>query len=550
MTEPSRALTDRSADASALPMSDAMPRAGRMAALVAGGILVSRLVGFVRTWFIARYLGASGASDAYTMALKIPNSLRNLLGEGTLSAAFVPVYSGLLAQGNERGARVLANALLGVLLAAVSVMTLIGIAAAPWLTVVLAPGFDPERAALTTRMIRVLFPMAGLMVLSGWCLGVQNSHRRFFRSYASAAMWSVTQIALLAVWGPREADMTQLAWYLAWSTLAGSLLQVAVQWPEVWRLLDGVRPQWSMDNANVRQVVRNLGPAIAALGVVQVSGFADGFIASFLPDGSVAVLGFAHQLMLLPVALFGISVSASSLPELSRIGSDGATPQAIDAVVQRLRDGWTRILFYIVPSAIALVLFGDLIVGIVLRSGQFGAREQQLVHAMLMAYAGASATFASNRLWTTSFHAMQDYRTPLRGSLISVVVTVSASAALALPWRTYPLAVAGIAVGAALGSWANFAWLFVRLQRTLVPIVDRSVRRGVARIGVCTMLGAGAGIGVRLGLADSSRYLQGAAVLTMYGSAYLLLMWWMGSGEAARLLHLAPRRRTPPQSAG
>ncbi len=521
----------------------AAPRAGRMAALVAAGILVSRLVGFVRTWFIARYLGASGASDAYTMALKIPNSLRNLLGEGTLSAAFVPVYSGLLAQDNERGARVLANALLGVLLAAVAALTLLGIVAAPWLTFVLAPGFDAERAALTTRMIRILFPMAAFMVLSGWCLGVQNSHRRFFRSYASAAMWSITQIGLLAVWGPREASMTELAWYLAWATLAGSILQVAVQWPEVWRLLGGVRPVWSLENQHVRRVVRNLGPAITALGVVQVSGFADGFIASFLPDGSVAVLGFAHQLMLLPVAIFGISVSASSLPELSRIGSVGATPLAVDAVVRRLRDGWMRILFYIVPSAVALALFGDLIVGIVLRSGQFGAREQQLVHAMLIAYAAALVTFASNRLWTTSFHAMQDYRTPLRGSLISVVVTVVASAAFALPWRSNPLAVAGIALGAALGSWVNFAWLWRALQSRLVPLVDAAVRQSVVRIGLSTVVSAALGVVCRTVLADFHRYVQGGAVLALFGGAYLLLMWGMGSAEAARLLRLTPRRR-------
>ncbi len=521
---------------------------GRAAGLVGAGILVSRLTGFVRTWFIARFLGLSDENDAYMMALRIPNALRNLFGEGTLAAAFVPVYSGLLARGDERAARTLANALLGVLLVGVSVLTLLGIAAAPWLTALFAPGFDPVRAELTTRMIRVLFPMAGLMVLSGWCLGVQNSHRRFFVSYASAAMWSVAQILLLVVGGPRAASLTELAWWLAWATLAGAALQVATQLPEVWRLAGPLRPTVSLQADGVRTTLRNIVPVVGALGVVQLSGFADGFIASFLPSGSVTALGYANQLMLLPVALFGIAVSASSLPELARDRSALDAAEAATALRERVRSGWLRILFHVVPSAVVFMAFGDLVIGMVLRSGAFGLDDQRLVHATLAAYAVALASFSSNRLFSATFHAMQDYRTPLRLSMVSVTVTVVSAAALSLPWRDRPMAVAGIALGAALGSWVNFALLTSRLRRTLGSLDAPVVRVTFRRILVATAIAAALAAVPRVLLGGQHRWVQGPVVLGVFSLCYLGVSWWAGSAEAARWLRLPVRQRREEQS--
>jgi putative peptidoglycan lipid II flippase len=515
---------------------------GRAAGLVAAGILVSRLAGFVRTWFAARYLGAGAAQDAYTMALRVPNAMRNLLGEGTLSAAFVPVYSALLARDDTRGARALANALLGVLLLCVSALTLLGIALAPVLTQVLAAGFDAERAALTTRLIRVLFPMAGLMVLSGWCLGIQNAHRRFFLSYASAAMWSLAQIVLLAGWGTRAASMTQLAWWLAWATLAGAVLQVAVQLPEVWRLAGPIRPQFAGVSGDVRTVLRNLVPVIGTLGVVQLSGFADSFIAAYLAEGSVSVLSFANQLMLLPVALFGIAVSASSLPELARDQAALADDAVRRAVQTRVSDGWVRILFYIVPSAVVFIAFGDLVVGMLLRSGAFGAREQQLVHGTLAAYAVGLVAFSSNRLFATVFHARQDYRSPLRFSMVSVFVSIASAAGLAWTFRAHPLAVAGIALGAAVGAWVNFALLRQRLGRELGGLLSAGASRAVWRVLGATASAAAAAALVRPFTRAWHQWLAGPLVLGSFAVVYLLVSWWFGSGEAARWLRLRARR--------
>ncbi len=520
--------------------------AGRAAGLVAAGILVSRLTGLVRTKLIAHFLGSSAENDAYNMALRIPNALRNLFGEGTLSAAFVPVYSALLGRGEERESKALANALLGVLLVGVSVLTLVGIVAAPWLTAVLAAGFTAEKAELTTRLMRVLFPMAGLMVISGWCLGVQNSHRRFFISYASAALWSVTQIVLLAGWGARASSMVELAWWLSWATLAGAVLQVSVQLPEVWRLAGPIVPRLTSGNRDVALVLRNLVPVIGALGVVQLSGFADGFIAAFLADGSVSTLSYANQLMLLPVAMFGIAVSASSLPELSR-DSGAATDVAAqaaqrEAIRARVQNGWVRILFYVVPSAIVFIVFGDLVIGVLLTSGAFGLEEQRLVHATLAAYAVGLVAFSSNRLFATVFHAGQDYRTPLRYSMVSVTVSVVAAAALAYAFRAQALAVAGIALGAAIGSWVNFTLLSSRVRKRFGVLLDVAATGVVRRISALTFAATLVSSAVRYLLPPMHRYVEAPVVIGVFSIVYLLGSWWFGSSEASRWLRLAPRR--------
>jgi len=519
--------------------------AGRSAGLVGAGILVSRLTGLVRTKLIAHFLGSGAENDAYSMALRVPNALRNLLGEGTLSAAFVPVYSAMLGRGDARGAKTLANALLGVLLVGVSVLTLAGIVAAPWLTAVLAAGFPAESAELTTRLMRVLFPMAGLMVISGWCLGVQNSHRRFFISYASAALWSVAQIVLLAGWGARASSMVELAWWLSWATLAGAALQVSVQLPEVWRLAGPLRPTLQSANHDVMPVLRNLLPVIGALGVVQLSGFADGFIAAFLAEGSVSNLGYANQIMLLPAALFGIAVSASSLPELSRASTAAVDPVELaaqrEAVRVRVRNGWMRILFYVVPSAIVFMVFGDLVIGVLLRSGKFGLQEQTLVHATLAAYAVGLVGFSSNRLFATVFHAMQDYQTPLRFSMISVAVSIGCAAALAYVFRSHALAVAGVALGATIGSWVYFGLLTGRIRSRFGALLDQAARSVVGRIVVLSTVATVVSVAVRLSLPPLHRYAEATVVLGVFALVYLLGSWWFGSAEASRWLRLAPR---------
>ena len=521
------------------PRPDPAPEASgaRSASVVFAGILISRLLGLVRQMLFARYFATSAEADAFTAASKIPNLLRNLLGEGTLSASFVPVYSRLLERRDEAGARALAAAVLGLLLTGVSALTLVGIATAPILTTVFAPGFDPARAELTTRLTRVLFPMTALMVLSGWCLGVQNSHRRFFWSYASAALWSIAQIVLLLWWGDAAASLSQLAWWLAWATLAGSLLQVAAQLPEVVRLIGVVRPTLDRRAEGVRDTLRNVLPVLASLGVVQISSLIDLQIASYLPRGTASNLYYANLIALLPVSLFGVSVAAASLPEFSR--DSGAARESV--LLERLRGGWQRILFYIVPCAVVFVCYGDLCVGLLLRTGRFGAAEQRAVYLVLAAYAVGLISFASVKLLASAHYALQDYRTPLRASMSSLVVSAAAAIALAFSLRRTPWAAAAVALGSALGSFVNLGVLIRGLHARLGGLYTPAMWRGTRRIIIAAGIAALLAWPARWGLRAAHPMLGGPPTLALFGIAYLVTAWALGSREAARLLRRAPR---------
>jgi putative peptidoglycan lipid II flippase len=510
---------------------------GGGAMLVGAGILLSRIVGLVRNTVFAHYLGATAASDAYTAALRIPNAVRNLLGEGTLSAAFIPVYSRLLAANDPKAATALARAVLGLLMVAVSVLTLLGIAAAPGLTKLLAAGFDAPTQALTTRMIRVLFPMTGLMVISGWCLGVQNAHRRFFMAYASAAMWSIAQIGLLWWGGPRAPTLDVLAVWLAWGTLAGAALQVGAQLPEVVRLIGAPRPTLDRRAEGVSTVLANMVPVITALGVVQLSGFVDVQVASWLPTGATTMLSYAQAVALLPVSLFGVSVAAAELPDLARAEADAS----LGVLHERVRAGWQRILFYIVPSAAAFVVIGDLLVGMLYRSGRFGASEQRVVHVILGGYAIGLISSGAVKLLASAHYALRDYKTPLRASIISVLISAVLAAMTALLLRDWRYAAAGIAAGSALGSYANLAVQLRGLKARLGPLYTAAMWSGTRRIAIATIAASLVALGVRASLGARGVWLVGPPSVAAFGLTYLLVAWAMGSGEAARWLRLRAR---------
>ena len=498
--------------------------------VIAAGILVSRFAGLARNWIFARYLGDSAAADAYNAALRIPNIVRNLLGEGTISASFIPVYSGMLGRGEERQARALAGAMLGVLLAAVSALTILGIVLAPALTSALAAGFDAEKTELTTRLVRVLFPMTGLMVISGWCLGIQNSHGRFFNSYATGALWSLAQIVLLAGWGSRAATLEQLAWWLAWATLAGAAIQVLAQLPEVARLVRPLPVSLDLKAEGVAKTLSNFVPVVISLGLFQISSLVDLQIASWLPDGAIADLGYATTIYVLPISLFGLSVAASSLPQFSRDSANVAH----EALLEGVRNGWVRILFYVVPTTVAFVAFGDQIIGLLLRSGRFGAAETRIVHLILGAYGLGLVGTSSVRLLAAAFHAMQDYRTPLRGAVLSISCSAVLAAAIAYPLRHSLVGAAGIALGSAIGAYANLATLLRGLRRRLGAIYTPAMWAGTWRIVQATLAAAaGAGL-VRWILRDAHYVVLAVATLLVYAGIFLVVAHRLGSGEAGR----------------
>ncbi len=295
---------------------------GRHAFLVAAGILLSRLFGLLRQSVFNHYFQLTDAADAFTQAFKIPNFLQNLFGEGVLSASFIPVYARLLKQGDEEESGRVAGAVGAILALSISVLVLIGELAAPLLTDVIAMGFHGEKRELTVRLVRILFPGAGFLVLGAWCLGILNSHRKFFLSYSAPVVWSLAMIATLIAYGGRS-DLNSLAVILAWGSVAGSLLQFAVQLPNVTRLVKRLRIRPEMRSPNVREVVRNFIPVFISRGVVQISAFVDSTLAGLLGTGAASGIFNAQIIYMLPVSLFGMSISAAELPAMSSaVGSE------------------------------------------------------------------------------------------------------------------------------------------------------------------------------------------------------------------------------------
>ena len=512
------------------------PSQGRLATRVAAGILVTRLVGFVRERVFAHYFGNSAVADAFRAALRIPNAIRNLLGEGTLSASFIPVYAGMLARGEHENARRLAGTIASLLVLASALAAALGIALAPWITDLVAPGFHGATRDLTVRLVEILFPMFGITILSAWCLGILNTHRRFFIPYAAPAVWNIAQIATLVACGGIWLG-ARLAVALAVGALVGAVLQLAVQLPGTLRLLGRFHWGLGLSTPGVQSVLRAWGPVVIGAGVVQISSIVDTQLGSLLGTGAVAVLGYAQLVALLPISLFGVSVAAVALPELSR---DAATTD-LDVLRRRVADSSRRITYFVVPSAYAFVVMGTPIVATLFQTGRFGAADTAVVAGVLAAYAVGLLAQASVKLFASGFYALGDTRSPVRIAILAVGLS-AALEALLMRW----LGPAGIALGAAMGAYVNVGLLTTRLERRIGPVVTAADRRPLVAVLVGTTTAAALALaGLRL-LAGAPIGVVCLAGLATFGVAYGAVTLALRHPEARRLLAAARLGRTSP----
>jgi putative peptidoglycan lipid II flippase len=498
------------------------------AATVALGIFLSRIAGLVRDRVFAHYFGNSDAADAFRAAFRIPNFLQNLFGEGVLSASFIPVYARLNAEKRRQEASEVAEATFVLLFLITSILVVAGVFAAPWLIDAIAPGFSGEKRLLTVRLVQILFPGAGLLVFSAWCLGILNSHRRFFLSYTAPIIWNAAIIAAF-LWKGGQQTQSRLAMTVALGSVAGSALQFLVQLPAVMRFLRPVHVPRKLVSEHVNTVVKNFFPVFISRGVVQISAYIDALLASFLPTGAVAALSYAQTLYSLPVSLFGMSVSAAELPAMS--SALGSTEEIAGALRQRLAHGLQQIAFFVVPSAAAFLFLGNVVVATIYRSGQFTARDVTYVWGVLAGSAVGLLASTSGRLYSSAFYALRDTRTPLKFAVIRVALTLALGyfCALRLPsmlgidrrWG-----VAGLTLSAGIAGWIEF----VLLRRALhgrIGVVSYSIT-GVLKMWTAALVGAAAGYAIELVMRGRSPLLVGPCVLVPYGVIYLALTHWMG----------------------
>ena len=518
---------------------------GRSAVFVGAGILISRIVGLIRQRIFAHYFGSSGEGDAFSAAFRIPNFLQNVFGEGALSASFIPVYAKLLAQEDEEQAGRVANAVFGILALVTAIVVLLGVLATPYIVTAIAAGFEAERRELTIRLVRIFFPGAGLLVLSAWCLGVLNSHHRFFISYTAPVAWNVAIIFALIYYG-NSVDLSNLAAATAWGSVAGSALQFGVQLPTVLRLIHHFRPALNFASEHVRQVLRNFIPVFISRGVVQISAFVDAFLASFLGTGAVVALNYAQSLYTLPVSLFCMSVSAAELPAMSK--SLGAREVVAETLRRRLDAGLQRISFFIVPSAMAFLALGDVIAAVLYQTGKFTRADSVYVWTILAGSAVGLLASTLGRLYSSTYYALQNTKTPLLYAVVRVVLTTILGYLFALPLPRRlgidpKLGAAGLTISAGIAGWVEF----VLLRRGLNQRIGRTglTFAYTAKLWVGAVAGVVVGWGLKLLVSGWHPIPLAIVVLGGYGITYFAVGYLFGLTQARliidRLLRFAHR---------
>ncbi len=509
---------------------------------VGAGILLSRIAGLVRTRAITYYVGQHGAADALTAALRIPNVLQNLFGEGVLSASFIPVYARLRAEGRDEDATRVARAVGTLLVLVAATIAAVGVTASRQIVDALVPGSHPEIHELTITLLRITFPGVALLVLSAWCLGVLNSHRKFFLSYVSPVLWNAAIIAAAIVAGRRFAGQRDhIVVWLAWGAVIGSAAQFLVQLPSVVAILRDLRPSLAVRDPGVRSTLRAFVPIVLGRGSVQLSGYIDQALASYLAEGMVAALGYAQILYLLPVSLFGMAVSAAELPEMSSATGDASA--RAENLQKRLTPALRRVVFLVVPSAIAFIAIGGPIIALLFQGGQFTADDTRIMWIMLAGSAIGLSAGTQGRLLASAFYALGDPTRPLHAAIVRVAITGSAGYAFALPLRhafgyAPEWGAFGLTASAGFAAWIEFLllrrWLDKRIGRVTIP-----AKLGFGALAAAIVAGA-AGFGASQ---VSSRIVPSSlAAITSFGVVYLAIMVVAKVPEASDVVGKVARR--------
>lgn len=459
------------------------PSTARSTVVVVSGIAVSRVLGFVRERVIAHFYGVGGPLDALYAAYRVPNLFRNLLGEGSLSVAFVSLLSPLLAQGREDEARRLVRITGSVLLLVVSGLVGLGLLAAPVLGRLVGAGFDPSRMDLTIRLIRLVFPVAGFLILSAWAMGIYHADRRFLIPAVAPSLFSVCEIALIYLLFAKLTEEPIRA--LALGILVGGAVQFLLHVPRLGRLIHGFRFDLSFDHPAFRKLISLFLPLALVVGVTQVNGLVDTILASFLSSGSIASLQYASRLYLLPLGLFGTSVAMVTLPT---IAAEAAVRDRAE-VRRELQVAGRRVLFFTLPSSVGLVLFGQPLVRVLFQTGSFGPEESSLVAGVLGMYSLGIVFYALVKLFASGFYALHDTRTPLRFS----VTAVGLNTLLSLFLMQF-LAVRGIALATAIAGAVNALLLGWGISRRIGSLVGGEELWFVGRLAVGTLGMAGVGL--------------------------------------------------------
>ena len=506
---------------------------------VAIGISFSRMSGFVRDLVLAYFFGAGGLADVWRVSLKIPNVIQNLLGEGTLSASVIPIYSELVEKNKEKEAGQFIGAVLGILLLVAGLSALIGMLLVPVLLPSIFVSWEPEKISLVSQLVRIFFPMTAILVISAWTLAILNSHKKFFLPYCAPVAWNGSIIiALTIVAWCFGISGEQLLVVAAWGALCGGILQLAIQVPSVFKHLVYFKVSLGKSIFGVQEAITNFIPVAMARGVVNISSLLEVLLAALLAEGAVAALGYAQTIYLLPISIFGLSVAAAELPELSRHRLE--SPKVI---ARKLVAALERTLFFVIPSAFVFVCFGDIIIAGIYERGAFRGTDVPVVYAVLVAYSLGLVASSGSRVLSTTFYSLRDTKTPARIAYLRVVLALGIGLLLMFPLDTLEsgrlhYGPVGLAIGTSIAAWMEYWNLMQQLKGHLQ--IDRLRITGVgmmvigsgvsAVVTYCVQFPINGILSSVQFLGSSEQLFSAILIAGTYVVSYLIAMDWFGIG--------------------
>ncbi|MEE9256933.1 MAG: murein biosynthesis integral membrane protein MurJ [bacterium] len=430
----------------------------RFAGPISLATFLSRILGFARDVFIARFFGAALIADAFFVAFAIPSMFRRLLTEGALTSAFIPVYSDVRAGRGEEAARRFSGAMAVSLAVFLALFCLLGIGLARPLVAALAPGFvsDPAKFGLTIRLTQVVFPFLFFIGLSAVAAGVLNASRRFFIPALAPAVQNVAMIAALWLAGAAVRAEEAVLW-LAWGVVIGGALQLLMLLPPMSRMGIFPAPAIPWKVPGVGRCLSLMGPAAFGVAILQINILIDRWLASFLAEGSISYLYYANRLVQFPHGILSIAVAAAAFPVLADRAAKKRHGEATEEAGGRtLAEAWRLTLFITLPATFGLIALARPIMEVLFERGAFGAADTAASAAALRAYAAGLVFFGLSRLLAAAYHSRLDTRFPVRCANWAVLANVVGSVAL-----MFPLKFVGLALATSMASALN-AYLLYR----------------------------------------------------------------------------------------
>jgi putative peptidoglycan lipid II flippase len=517
-------------------------RENRKVAKAAGQISLattaSRVLGFIRDILLAKIFGASGFTDAFFIAYRIPNLFRELFAEGSMSAAFVPVFTETLSFEGEERAKRLASAVLAFLVIVLSAITVSGVLAAPWVVSVIAPGFldEPEKFSLTVKLTRIMFPFLFFISLAALAKGILNSMKSFFVPALAPVCLNLSIITSALFVAP--AWPVPLA-AVAMAVSVGGALQIAVQVPDLYRRGFIVRPVINFAHPGLRKILRLMLPAVAGMGVAQINIFVSTIFVSYLSGGAATYLYYAMRFVHLPIGIFGVAMATAVLPSLSEY--------AARKDMESLRETYSfalRVLFFItLPAMAGLIVFAEPIIDVLLRRGEFSTVAVKETAYALVFYSVGLWAFVGARVAASTFYSLQDTKTPVKIAALSVIVNILFSLMLMGPMRH-----AGLAFANSIAAAANFLILFYLLRRRLGRLDGRNILASFGRTVFASVIMAVFGLVVmRLVFPSGAELLKRASALAVVIAScvviYILISAVIKSRELGYLREVIRRKR-------